>query len=77
MINMEINGTFAPRIIPKLKPCPFCGNQPIFTGIFESVDNGQEEVNSYYIGCNNCNIGFYWRWDYEYIVEKWNTRKGE
>lgn len=55
-----------------LKPCPFCGGKAFITGLF--IPTEDDEVNMYEVGCRNCDVSFRQMWQYERIVELWNTR---
>ena len=67
-------GKFVPHGSNKihLKRCPFCGGEAYLVGIFVPVDD--DEINECVVGCSNCDIKFHQPWDYDRIVEKWNTR---
>lgn len=56
-----------------LKPCPFCGGAVKLNFHFVPTLDG-DEYNEYYIGCAACGIYLYQLWEYDKIVEKWNTR---
>lgn len=56
----------------ELKPCPFCGRKPRLSREF--VQTEDDEMNSYVVGCDVCDIYFRQMWDYDKIVKQWNTR---
>lgn len=67
---MNNRRTFKVDNPPKLRECPFCGNEAYITGLFVPVHD--DEVNEYEVGCENCGIHFNWRWSYDFIVDLWN-----
>lgn len=62
--------TFEVENPPKLRVCPFCGNEAYIIGLFVPYDD--DEANEYEIGCESCNIHFNMLWEYDDIVDLWN-----
>lgn len=54
----------------ELKPCPFCGNAPVFCSVTDMTDNFD---HGYTIACNTCGIemGDEYKSD---VADAWNTR---
>lgn len=59
--------------VPKLKPCPFCGNKPEV----RSVLFGQEPSRRYGVVCTNCAICIGWKFTEAEAVKRWNRRDGD
>lgn len=64
----------------KLKPCPFCGSEPLIRHDFLQV--GNKMVKGYYIGCPNtqsdCCSPTTWTFRCKKeAIEVWNRRTGE
>lgn len=55
---------------PKLRNCPFCGNEAYLIGLFVPYDD--DEINEYQVGCEECGIHFNQSWEYDTIVDLWN-----
>lgn len=55
--------------MPKLKPCPFCGADPIM----ETFTTAAEKVPRYRIRCPGCRIESDWDWfDPDELAKLWN-----
>lgn len=59
----------------KLKSCPFCGRDNTGLTIEESYDEFNEN-KTYYIRCQRCGVTGRENRDKEFVVQKWNIRKG-
>ncbi len=60
----------------ELKPCPFCGADPIM----ETFTTAAEKVPRYRVRCPGCRIESDWDWfDPDELAKLWNTprRNGE
>lgn len=56
----------------KLKPCPFCGDEPSVSS-WNQGKNGHDRDLYHKIGCDTCDYGII-RGDKEKVINLWNRR---
>ena len=57
----------------ELRPCPFCGNEPIM----RAVRFGFENEDRHTVRCPECDFCIGWAFTEEEAAEKWNRRREE
>ena len=60
--------------MPKLKPCPFCGNSDVYT--LPVCDSDNRQTDQFRVICEECNISFECGDGIgeKAVVEAWNKR---
>jgi Lar family restriction alleviation protein len=61
---------------PKLKPCPFCGDDPYTRTIQDEDLSTHNIVDWHFVGCMNCDVSFGIPDGYDCgtAAQQWNTR---
>ena len=60
----------------KLKPCPFCGGEPIISYCAKRKDFYGRNIEGTAIACDNCNATIFFR-SRHLAIEAWNRRISE